>query len=149
MLITATLPPALAVTLVAIDGRESGTVSIALASDRTAVPCPACGTLAQRVHSRYQRRLADLPWQGLAVTLTLETRRFFCEEASCSRRIFAEPFPGLAPARSRRSTRLTALYSAVGLALGGEPGARLITELGLRVSPDTLLRLVQSLSAPA
>ena len=26
------------------------------------------GTAAQRVHSRYQRTLADLPWQGLAVT---------------------------------------------------------------------------------
>lgn len=149
MLITATLPAALAITITAIDGREPGAITVALASAREAVPCPTCDTLAQRIHSRYQRRLADLPWQGLAVTLTLETRRFFCEVASCSRRIFAEPFPGLAPARSRRSSRLSALYSAVGLALGGEPGARLITELGLRVSPDTLLRLVRSLSAPA
>src|SRR5207302_2556737 len=121
MLITATLPAALTMSVVAIEGSVSGAIRVALASSRTAVSCPACGTLAQRIHSRYQRTLADLPWQGLAVTLTLETRRFFCEEASCSRRIFAEPFPGLAPARSRRSTRLTALYSAVGLALGGEP----------------------------
>ncbi len=149
MLITATLPAALAVAVVGIDGSDSGAIRIALASNRTTVACPACGTLAQRVHSRYQRTLADLPWQGLAVTLTLETRRFFCEAASCERRIFAEPFSGLAPARSRRSSRLTALYSAVGLALGGEPGVRLVAELGLRISPDTLLRLVRSLSTPA
>jgi transposase len=149
MLITATLPAALAVSVVAIDGSENGGIRIALASSRPAVPCPACGTLAQRNHSRYQRTLADLPWQGLAVTLTLETRRFFCEDASCPRRIFAEPFPELAPARSRRSARLTALLSAVGLALGGEPGARLVDELGLATSPDTLLRLVRRLSAPA
>src|SRR5207302_7472157 len=35
------------------------------------------------------------------------------------------------------------------LALGGESGARLIAELGLTTSPDTLLRLVRALSAPA
>src|SRR5713226_2362584 len=141
MLITATLPASLAVSVVAINGSDSGAIRVALASGREAITCPACGTLARRVHSRYQRRLADLPWQGLAVTLTLETRRFFCEDSGCPRRIFAEPFPGLAPARSRRSGRLTALYSAVGLALGGEPGARLVAELGLTVSPDTLLGL--------
>ena len=85
MLITATLPAALAVAVVAIDGSDRGAIRIALASSRPTVPCPACGTLAQRVHSRYQRTLADLPWQGLAVTLTLETRRFFCEAAGCER----------------------------------------------------------------
>ncbi len=149
MLITATLPTALRITVTAIDGQAQDTIRIALASEREAVPCPVCGTLAQRRHSRYQRTLADLPWQGLAVTLLLATRRFFCDERSCSRRIFAEPFPGLAPARGRRSVRLTLLFRAVGLVLGGEPGARLVTELGLTTSPDTLLRLVRSLSAPA
>jgi hypothetical protein len=101
------------------------------------------------VHSRYRRSLADLPWQGLAGRLTLETRRFFCETTTCSRRIFAEPFPGLANARSRRTVRLTALYRAIGLALGGELGARVVTELGLTIGPDTLLRLIRALGAAA
>jgi len=148
MLITATLPAALAVSVVGISGRERDGVCVALASSREAVACPACGTQAQRVHSRYQRTLADLPWQGLAVQLQLETRRFFCEVAACPRRIFAERFPGLAPVRSRRSARFSTLLGAVGLALGGEPGARLVADLGLRTSPDTLLRLVRAVSAP-
>jgi len=90
-----------------------------------------------------------LPWQGIAVRLDLTVRRFFCEVAACPRRTFAEQFPGLAPARGRRSNRLSTLLSAVGLTLGGEPGARLVAELGLRTSPDTLLRLVRARSAPA
>ena len=149
MLVTATLPASLAITITAIDGRELGAVIVALASARVTVACPACGTPAQRVHSRYQRTLADLPWQGLAVTLRLEARRFFCEVATCVRRIFAEQFPGLAAVRGRRSTRLTALCSAVGLALGGEPGARLVAELGVSISPDTLLRLIRAQAAPS
>lgn len=149
MLITATLPADLAVAVVGISGNDDGPIQIDLASRRAAVACPACGTPAQRVHSRYQRTLADLPWQGLAVQLRLETRRFFCETATCSRQTFAEPFPGLAAAYGRRSARLTTLYSAVALALGGEAGARLVAELGLQISPDTLLRQVYPLSQPA
>jgi transposase len=38
---------------------------------------------------------------------------------------------------------------AYGLALGGEAGARLVARLGLRSSPDTLLRLVQAAPTPA
>lgn len=148
MLITATLPATLAITITAIDGHAQGRVVVALASGRIVVACPVCGTPSQRAHSRYQRTLADLPWQGLAVTLRLETRRFFCEVAACPRRIFAEQFPGLAALHSRRSARRTALLSAVGLALGGEPGARLVAELGLTTSPDTLLRLIRACSKP-
>jgi transposase len=149
MLVTATLPPSLAVAVVALSGRDEGGVRIALASSRPSVACPVCGSNSQRVHSRYRRLLADLPWQGLTVQLDLEVRRFFCEVAACPRRTFAEQFPGLAAVRGRRSDRLTTLLGSIGLALGGEPGALLVADLGLTTSPDTLLRLVRALSAPA
>jgi transposase len=149
VLITATLPAALAMEITAIDGREQGTVTIGLASGRASVACPACGAPARRVHSRYQRTLADLPWQGLAVQLSLATRRFFCDAVGCARRIFAESFPGLVAAHGRRSTRLARLFSAIGVALGGEVGARLVADLGVTISPDTLLRLVRAGDAPA
>lgn len=149
MFISATLPPALGVTIVGISARASDAIIVELASSRPSVPCAACATPSQRVHSRYRRTLVDLPWQGLAVQLDLEVRRFFCEVASCPRRIFAEQFPGLVAVRGRRSARLEALLCAVGLVLGGEPGARLVADLGLTTSPDTLLRLVRAVSEPA
>ncbi len=82
--------------------------------------------------------------------LALHARRFRCDEPTCARCIFAERFPGLVAAGARRSTRLRTLYLALGLALGGEAGARLATDLGLAVSPDTLLRLTTAapLAAP-
>jgi transposase len=145
MLITGAAPAALALTIVALATDDGQGVRVELASERAAVACPACGTAATRVHSRYQRTLADLPWQGLPVQLWLTTRRFFCEAASCARQIFAEPFPGLVAPRGRRSARLQTLVTAIGLALGGEAGARLVAELGLSLSPDTLLRSVRAL----
>ncbi len=52
--------------------------------------CPLCGKRSKRVHSRYQRTLADLPWAEYAVTIRLSVRRLFCDNARCERRIFAE-----------------------------------------------------------
>lgn len=103
MLITATLPAELGVTIQAITAPDDSAIAIRLQSSRTTVACPACGVWASRVHSRYPRTLADLPWQGLAVVLVLEARRFFCEVAGCAQRIFAERFPGLAPWKNGRA----------------------------------------------
>ncbi len=149
MLITATLPANLGVSIDGITITSAGGITIALSSSRPTVACPQCGASTTRVHSRYPRTLADLPWQGLAVSLRLEARRFFCDRDGCVRRIFAEPFPGLAAPKSRHSTRLSALFQAIGVALGGEAGRRLVNQLGLTTSPDTLLRLVRALALPA
>jgi transposase len=143
MLITATLSPDSGVVVDGITA-DAAHVRISLTTTRPAVPCPSCGTRATRVHSQYTRTIADLPWQGLAVTLQVRVRRFFCAQSACCRRTFVEDLPGLAGPRARRSLRLGALYLAVGLALGGEAGARLVAEIGVPTSPDTLLRAVRA-----
>src|SRR5438067_11922957 len=53
--------------------------------------CPDCGNQSEQVHSRYERRLLDLPSHGRAVQMCVAVRRFRCAEPSCPRRIFAEP----------------------------------------------------------
>ena len=45
--------------------------------------CPSCGVVSGRVHSRYPRRLADLPIAGRFAVLILQARRFRCEGALC------------------------------------------------------------------
>ncbi|WP_245536293.1 transposase family protein [Terriglobus roseus] len=54
---------------------------------------PDCNRSSSRVHSRYVRFLGDLPWEGLPVRIVLESRRFFCRELACARRIFTESLP--------------------------------------------------------
>ncbi len=122
--------------------------SITLAARTTPAEarCPVCSALSQRVHSRYVRTLADLPWQGVPVNLRLHVRRFFCDEASCQRKIFAERLSGVVAHYARRTERLEELFTHVSFALGGEPGARLLSELGVRVSGDTLLEHIRSLN---
>jgi transposase len=110
--------------------------------------CPQCGQLSTRVHSRYTRTLADLPWQGRAVRIQLQVRRFFCPAAACPKRTFAERLPELAAVSARTTARLHETHRLIGQALGGKPGARLAAPLGMPTSPDTLLRRVRRAPLP-
>jgi transposase len=115
-----------------------------LVTTTIAMPCPLCGRRTTRVHSRYVRKLSDLPWAGRTVRLTLHVRKFFCSASSCPRRIFTERLPSIAEPYAQKTIRLTELLRLVGFATGGELGARLSHRLSLPASPRTLLRLVRS-----
>lgn len=115
-----------------------------LASSAAAdAPCPCCGQRSQRVHSRYRRALADLPWADVTVHLRVQVRKFFCDNATCLRRIFAERLAGVAQACARRTDRQRESLTTIAFALGGEAAARLAGKLGMPASPDTLLRLIR------
>ncbi|WP_271566720.1 transposase family protein [Bradyrhizobium sp. CCBAU 11386] len=100
--------------------------------------CPCCGGQTGRVHSHYERRLADLPWQGRVVEIRLQARRFRCANPQCPRRIFTERLPATVRPKARRTTRLGESQLAIGFAVGGEPGSRLSRKLAMPVSGDTL-----------
>ena len=110
--------------------------------------CPLCGRRSKRVHSRYQRTLADLPWGEQAVTVLLSVRRLFCDNKKCERRLFAERLPDVAAPWARKTARLAGRLTTVGLALGGAAGTRLGRKLGLPASRNTLLRLVRQAPLP-
>ncbi|MDQ6661755.1 MAG: ISL3 family transposase [Chloroflexota bacterium] len=105
--------------------------------------CPLCRRLATRVHSRYMRILADLPWSSFTIRIRLHVRRFFCTDSECRRRIFTERLPDLVLPHARRTIRHGELLRLIGLALGGRAGSRLLRRLQIQVSPNTVLGLVR------
>ena len=52
--------------------------------------CPDCGVVSTQVHSRYERRLLDLPIAGRSVHLRVRVRRFRCPNRCCTRVVFGE-----------------------------------------------------------
>jgi transposase len=127
---------------------EPDRVTVVARSRLSTAACPDCHASSSRVHSRYERRLADLPWQGRPVALRLRARRFLCAQPACRRRTFAERLPGVARPSARRCERLADVRRQVALALGGEAGTRLSARLAMPTSADTLLRLARSATRP-
>lgn len=118
---------------------QAGVIVLKARTLAESVACPACGHRAQRVHSRYRRRLLDLPWQGQCVGIEMTVRKLFCENADCLHRIFTEPLPGMAKRYARKTCRLTDALLELVLLVGGEAAARIARTFGLIVSPDALL----------
>ena len=126
-----------------------GVTTIVVRSKSRSSCCPGCGIASGRIHSHYQRRVADLPLAGRSVNLIATVRRFWCEAVRCSRQIFAERFAdGVLIPWARRTGRLDGLVHHLGLALGGRPAASFAKHLLQLVSNDTLLRVVRRRGCP-
>jgi transposase len=104
-------------------------IDLQVVASQPRAPCPVCQRPSARVHSRYERHLADSPWSGVRVTLHVLARPFRCLSTDCPRRIVCERLPSLAAASARRTHPLTTLLKALGFALGGRPGVRLLSRL--------------------
>ncbi len=142
MLTNLLLPAVPGVRLQEISSDESS-ITLVMMMIAPSAACPLCHQPSHRIHSRYVRTLGDVPWSGVPVKIRLRTRRFFCDQPDCRRRIFTERLaPAIAP-YARRTRRLDALLESIGLVLGGEKGAPLANRLGMPTSPATLLRLLR------
>jgi transposase len=112
-------------------------------------PCPRCGRPSARVHSRYERRLADAAIGGRRVVIRLQVRRLFCDDPGCRRPTFAEQVPGLTARYARKTVLLAGVLQHIAVALAGRAGARLAPALSVAASRSTLLRLVMAIPDPA
>jgi transposase len=109
---------------------------------RQAAVCPTCNQSSTSRHSRYSRRLSDVPWQGLSVHIWLSVHRYRCRNRQCSQRVFCERVPGVTRVYARQTDRLADIVGVVGYIAGGLPGVRLLDRLAIATSDDTVRRRV-------
>ena len=123
---------------------KGSTIRLEATTTSPRTECPACGNASERVHSRYERRLADTGIGGRPALVVLTVRRFFCDQTSCPKTTFAEQVPGLTRRYGRHTGPAEHVVAAVAMALGGRAGARLVGRLALPTSRMTLLRVIRS-----
>jgi transposase len=85
---------------------EPDRITIIVKTKSKQVLCPQCHSPSAYLHSRYVRRLADLPWLGVAVRLEVHARRLYCRHVECPQRIFCERIPTFVAPYARRTLRL-------------------------------------------
>jgi transposase len=141
-LISALLPPTRGIRLLEVS-IEDESVRLQLALTAPTAACPCCAVASSSVHSRYQRRLTDLPWGTRAVHLQLTVRKFLCRNPTCARRIFTERLPNLVAAYGRQTHRLATALRAIGLELaaGASDGVPGVAEPKMEKSYKCLLNL--------
>lgn len=120
-------------------------LTVTLVSTQISPCCPLCGTASQRVHSRYIRRMADLPCGGQHLRLLVLVRKCFCEVPTCARKIFSERLTPFVDAWARVTKRLYQIVQTIGLATGGRLGVRVTDRLGIETTRHTILRRIMAL----
>ena len=127
-----------------VERAAAGVITMHARARSAGADCPHCGSASGRVHGRYMRRLADAAAGGASVVIELLVRRSKCPNPACRAVTSAEQIAGLTSPHARYTPLLRGQLTSIALALAGCAGARLARVLGLRVSKDTLLRLVRA-----
>lgn len=124
---------------------EAGSVLINAFTCQQSSRCPLCNKKSNRIHSKYIRVLADLPVSGNLVRIMLVSRKYFCDNKVCCRKIFTERFSKEIQPYSRRLGRSADLISKMALELGGNKGANISRFAGVPVSSSTVVRIIKRL----
>ena len=110
--------------------------------------CPRCGTRGSRVHSHYERTIADVSFAGRGLVLKVLVRKWLCPDISCPQRIFAEQFPELVQRYARMTDRVIGVLQSFGVITNGVDAARIASKLGLLTTAKTIIRHVLQLPLP-
>jgi len=125
------------------------TVLVHLHTTSLTATCPRCGTAGSRVHSRYERTIADLACGGRSLTLKLLVRKWICPEALCSQHIFAERFPEVVQRYARMTDRLIKALQSTGVLTNGADAAQIASSFGVPTTDKTIIRRVLQLPLPS
>jgi transposase len=125
------------------------TVLVHLHATPLIAACPCCGTAGSRVHSRYQRTIADVAFGGRSLTLKLLVRKWICPEASCSQHIFAERFPEVVQRYARMTDRLIKALQSTGVITNGADAAQIASSFSVPTTAKTIIRRVLQLPLPS
>jgi transposase len=125
--------------------KRDDVLTVTLVSTQLSPRCPLCGSAARRVHSCYTRHVADLPCAGQSIRLLIQVRKYFCEESTYPRKIFAERLSPFIDPFARVTRRQFQIVQIIGLATGGRLGVRVTDRLGVQTSRQTILRRIMAL----
>ena len=122
--------------------RQGDAIILTMHSKQGEVRCPKCKRKSSRIHGYYTRAIKDLPAFGSSVIINLKARKFYCLNAACTKKVFAEQFPDQFLPYKRTTERLNRKLLKIALLMGGNAGERLCHALNIQASNSSLIRCI-------
>lgn len=105
--------------------------------------CPSCHRVSHRTHSRYTRKVNDLPVADRQVNFQVLLHKWFCDHSDCPTKIFTERLPWLQTYK-RKTERLEDMIEKIAFSTNCLTAEKVCRILHVSVSHDTLLRRVRA-----
>ena len=123
-------------------GQQKDKIVIRMKSISKTCSCPKCNCTTNKYHGMYHRKVQDLPILGKRVQLEIASHEYECINDSCEVTSFAETFSGFLNTYSRMTERCADFICTLALETSCEGCARICHTLGIKVSGDTVIRLL-------
>lgn len=104
--------------------------------------CRKCGETATHYHGTYTRTVQDLPILGKKVALEITSYEYHCENPQCEATSIVEDFDGFLSYYSRMTERCEDFICTLALETSCEGAARICKSMGIKISGDTIIRLL-------
>jgi transposase len=104
--------------------------------------CPCCEATLTDYHGTYERKVQDLPILGKNVQLLINIKEYQCHNDQCCVTTVAESYNGFLNSYSRMTERCADFICTLALETSCEGSSRICKEMGIKVSGDTIIRLL-------
>lgn len=104
--------------------------------------CHRCGATLNKLHGTHQRRVQDLPILGKRVILDMQINDYQCSSEKCISFAATETFDGFLKYHSRMTERLADFVTLLALETSCESSARILQSMNVKISGDTVIRLL-------
>lgn len=118
------------------------TIHIYLKSKTKSFVCPKCGQSTEEYHGTYVRHVQDLPVLGKNVQVHIKAHEYKCTNTDCNASTIAENFNGFLNYYSRMTERCADFICSLALETSCEGCSRICKILGIKISGDTVIRLL-------
>jgi transposase len=105
--------------------------------------CPGCGNVTTKRHGTYTRKVQDFPILGKNVQLQVMVREYDCENEECPIKTVTESFDGFLSPYARMTQRCVDFVCMLALETSCEGAARICQSMNLKISGDTIIRMLQ------
>lgn len=122
--------------------RTKETIHIYLKSKTQNCVCPKCGQSTEQYHGTYVRHVQDLSVLGKNVQLHIKAHEYQCTNTDCNARTIVENFNGFLNYYSRMTERCADFICSLALETSCEGCSRICKALGIKISGDTVIRLL-------
>ena len=120
----------------------NGIIYIYCDTEKQKTKCKYCGQESENVHSTYTRTISDLPIQSYKVKLIINVKKYFCKNAKCQHKTFAEPLEFIED-NAIRTKRLDNYINGIGLKTSSKDAERQIKSTHVDISNNTILRIIK------
>lgn len=125
---------------------DERSLTIYIKSQKHSHQCISCGQEMNVYHATYVRTVQDLPIFQKNVTLKITAYNYFCSDEACGTKTFAEDYGKFIGRSGRMTDRLEDFIRMLSLETNCEGAAAVCKEMGIRVSGDTIIRLLRKMA---